>query len=338
MAQVAQAPSSAASAGSRSGDETESMTGEITSDDDKSAASDSYGDDKSGRKEAKKPRPLGAAHHVPPWLRPDGNHDNCGELAINHALRLEDKDVVTADELRVVRAAAAAAVSLRRHVSDAACCAQAAEEIRDEAKAKFVGSKRKFGARVMTVRGSGKKGRPGCFSYGVIARALRRRGLAMREVRWDFNDKQAKWLHDGRSYFVALKPYPKPPFRIHCIALTQGELIDGLNWPEKNPVCRKGAHLLNDRLRDWLLRHANHVWRVKPSRRRLVRTSAPPRRRRRRRSPQPPPLCACCPRAEEEEEPAAARRPRPPAVREAPAAAPAAAVAAACPCHRLPSP
>jgi hypothetical protein len=118
MAQVAQAPSSAASAGSRSGDETESMTGEITSDDDKSCASDSYGDDKSGRKEALRPRSLGAAHHVPPWLRPDGNHDNCGELAINHALRLESEAVVTNDELRV-RCVLLPLCRCARHVSDA---------------------------------------------------------------------------------------------------------------------------------------------------------------------------------------------------------------------------
>ncbi len=114
----------------------------------------------------------------------------------------------------------------------------------------------RWGAR-LAITSSDRRG----YSIRVAHRALRHAGYSWRRIR---NHHQAphNWLYDGRSYVLILKPDPDTQ-RIHCVALHDNMLLDSLDWPARRPHrWLRGAHGLDGDLR-YLLRHANHVYRLR---------------------------------------------------------------------------
>jgi hypothetical protein len=136
------------------------------------------------------------------------------------------------------------------------------QELIAEAKAAFPvpppgGSRRRWGARLVFT----SNGRHG-YSIRVIHRALRRTGHSWRRIR-NHRLPPHRWLTDGRSYVLILKPDPDTQ-RIHCVALHDNNLLDSLDWPARRPHrWLRGAHGLDEPLRQYLLRHVNHVYRIR---------------------------------------------------------------------------
>jgi hypothetical protein len=137
------------------------------------------------------------------------------------------------------------------------------QELIAEAKAAFPvpppgGSRRRWGARLAISSGT-RRG----YSIRVVHRALRRTaGYSWRRIR-HHRLPPHNWLYDGRSYVLILKPDPDTQ-RIHCVALHDNNLLDSLDWPARRPHrWLRGAHGLDEPLRQYLLRHVNHVYRIR---------------------------------------------------------------------------